>query len=125
MRAQEAEYERHLQNMLKQEEERNRQYLDQIKKEERQRDINRKLALFRQNQNLELRQHVRLSKLKQKFTAPFKYSYFPILKVNYLKIVNTSPELEGISISRKPSGGAGKKSGSPVKKKKMKLKRVS
>ena len=87
MRAQEAEYERHLQNMLKQEEDRNRLYLDNIQKEEMQRDLKRKFAMFRQSQNLELRQHVRLSKLKQKFTLPFKYSYFPILKVDYMNIV--------------------------------------
>ena len=115
MRAQEAEYERHLQNMLKQEEERNKQYLDKLKREERQRDIKRKLAMFRQNQNLELRQHVRLSKLKQKFTAPFKYSYFPVLKVNYMKIVMNSEQAP-----RKPSGATNK----AVKKKKIMLKRV-
>ena len=115
MRAQEAEYEKHLQNMLRQEEERNKQYLDSLRKEEIQRDIKRKLAMFRQHQNLELRQHVRLSKLKQKITVPFKYSYFPILKVNYMKIV-MNPEQS----LRKSSGGNNKN----VKKKKMTLKRV-
>ena len=116
MRQQEAEYERHLQNMLRQEEERNKQYLDKLRKEEVQRDIKRKLAMFRQNQNLELRQHVRLSKLKQKFTAPFKYSYFPILKVNYMKIV-MNPEQQ----TRKSNAGNTK---AVKKKKKMLVKRV-
>ena len=91
---------------------------DKLRKEEIQRDIKRKLAMFRQNQNLELRQHVRLSKLKQKFTAPFRYSYFPILKVNYMKIV-MNPEQP----PRKPSAN-NKSSTKPVKKKKLKLKRV-
>ena len=118
MRAQEAEYERHLQKMLQQEEERNKLYMDKLRKEEIQRDIKRKLAMFRQNQNLELRQHVRLSKLKQKFTAPFRYSYFPILKVNYMKIV-MNPEQP----PRKPSAN-NKSSTKTVKKKKLKLKRV-
>lgn len=117
MRAQEAEYERHLQNMLRQEEERNKQYLDKLRKEEIQRDIKRKFAIFRQNQNLELRQHVRLMKMKHKFTAPFKYSYFPILKVNHMKIV-LCPDQE--PNQRKSSGGSNK----PSKKKKMALKRV-
>ena len=116
MRQQEAEYERHLQNMLRQEEERNKQYLDKLRKEEVQRDIKRKLAMFRQNQNLELRQHVRLLKLKQKFTAPFKYSYFPILKVNYMKIV-MNPEQQ----TRKSNAGNTK---TVKKKKKMLVKRV-
>lgn len=116
MKAQEAEYERHLQNMLQQEEERNKLYLNQLRKEEVQRDIKRKLAMFRQNQNLELRQHVRLTKLKQKLTVPFKYSYFPILKVNYLKIVN----IDAPSNKKGGKNGPGK----TMQNKKMNLKRV-
>ena len=77
MRAQEEEYERHLANMLRQEEEKNLQFLNKIRREEIMRDAKRKLALFRQNQNMELRQHVRLMKFKHKFTVPFKFSYFP------------------------------------------------
>ena len=117
MRAQEAEYERHLSNMLRQEEQRNMVLLDQMRQEEAQRDIKRKLAMARQNQNLELRQHVRMSKFKQKFTLPYKYSYFPILKVNYMKI---ALEPEGGGPQRKASTKNGK---GIVKGKKLSLKR--
>ena len=117
MKAQEAEYERHLQNMLKQEEERNRLLLDNMQKEEMQRDLKRKFAMFRQSQNLELRQHVRLTKLKQKFTIPFKYSYFPILKVDYMNIV-TSRESPPLSESNSSKNGKTKTT------KKVSIKRI-
>ena len=89
MHAQEQEYERHLQSLLKQEEIRNLYFYKQQQREQAQRNMKRKWALFRQNQNLELRQHVRLLKLKHKLSLPYKYSYFPLLKQNYLKISDT------------------------------------
>ena len=50
---------------------------------------------------MELRQHVRLTKMKQKLTPPYKYSYFPLLKGTSLNDPNAEPAAKEAKTKKK------------------------